>query len=133
MNNELCPYTVRPVGDIECNREHIIPDALGGPNGFALKTHALTNLKLGATVDSRLSNSEIMCMAAMMAGVRSRSGSVSWRGRGELSSDGSRIEFDFSKAKRKLHFHKPVVPIRRQGRYLAYEVSALEPTRSSNV
>lgn len=69
MNNRTCPYTGLPISKVVASREHIVPDALGGPNGFALAADRAQNSRYGQTVDSRLINSTLMGKAAVEAGV----------------------------------------------------------------
>lgn len=89
MLNKFYPYTTRLV-DAATNREHIIPDALGGPNGFALRADDKTNSRYGSTVDLQLIHDPLIQLMASKAGVVSRSGPVDWEQRGQLE-DGSAV------------------------------------------
>lgn len=108
MNNQLCPYTCQPVAALAANREHIIPDALGGPNGFALAADAQRNLDYGRSVDSRLINSPLLGMLAAAARVQTRSGPATWKSSGTLIADGSRVEMVGSAGQMAFRFRKPV-------------------------
>jgi len=89
MFNTKCPYTLEPIAEIDSNREHIIPDALGGPNGFALNADAMANSTFGDGVDATLINQPLMLMKASQAEVETRSGPVVVKLQGTLVSDGS--------------------------------------------
>ena len=89
MFNTKCPYTLKPISAIDCSREHIIPDALGGPNGFALNADAKVNSAFGNGVDGTLINQPLMLMKASQAGVRTHNGAVVVKLQGTLVSDGS--------------------------------------------
>lgn len=108
MNNLTCPYTCLPISDIDATREHIVPDALGGPNAFALSADSTRNSRYGASVDSRLINSTAMGMAAAAAGVRTRSGPATWATRGSLVADGAEVQVVGSHESMDLRFRKPV-------------------------
>lgn len=84
------------IANIESNREHIIPDALGGPNSLALNADAKTNSELGEGLDSRLINSPLMAMLASRAGVQARSGPVTVKLQGQLLADGSPVDIRIS-------------------------------------
>ena len=47
-----CPYTLRPIGEIDTSREHVILDALGGPDGYSVTADRMANNRLGETVDA---------------------------------------------------------------------------------
>lgn len=108
MNNEICPYTCRPVFELEATREHIVPDALGGPNSFALKADKARNETYGATVDARLTGSPLLGMAAAAAGIETRNGPARWKVRGQLVADGSVVEMTGSQRATDFRFRRPV-------------------------
>lgn len=108
MNNETCPYTCLPILEVDASREHIIPDALGGPNGFALVADVARNSRYGKTVDSRLINSTLMGLAAAEAGVMTRSGPATWSMRGNLEADGAAVQLTGTHAVVDFRFRQPV-------------------------
>lgn len=108
MNNETCPYTCLPILELESSREHIIPDALGGPNGFALVAEKTRNSRYGKTVDSRLINSTLMSQAAAESGVITRSGPATWSVRGNLEAGGAAVQLTGTHAGVDFRFHQPV-------------------------
>ena len=108
MNNKTCPYTSLPISDVVASREHVIPDALGGPNGFALAADMKRNSRYGNTVDSRLINSTLMGQAAAEANVMTRSGPVTWSVQGHLEADGTAVELTGSHAGVDFRFRQPV-------------------------
>lgn len=83
MNNKTCPYTCLPISKVVASREHIVPDALGGPNGFALKADRDRNSRYGDTVDARLIQSTLMGQAAADANVMTRTGPAEWSALGK--------------------------------------------------
>lgn len=109
MNNRLCPYTSSLVTSLDANREHIIPDALGGPNSFAVRADRTMNERYGATVDSRLIHAPIVSLLAAKLGVTSRSGPTASRAKGSLVEDGSPVDVEFSSSSVSFRIRKPVV------------------------
>lgn len=112
MNNKTCPYTCLPIAQVDASREHIVPDALGGPNGFALKADRVRNSQYGKTVDSRLISSPLMGKAAAEADVVTRSGPASWSIGGVLEADGAAIQLTGSHAGVDFRFRQPVEVVR---------------------
>ena len=109
MHNTICPYTCQPVSAIDASREHIIPDALGGPNEFALGADRACNSTYGEGVDSNLINSPLVSLSATRYGVETRSGEAQMRKRGVLTADASPVDVTFSKDEVKLRMRMPVV------------------------
>lgn len=106
--NKICPYTCEPISAIEVSCEHIVPDALGGPEIFALAADKTRNSAYGASVDIRLIRSPLMGMVAARAGVETRSGPSTWKTQGQLMADGSPVELVGSKDALAFRFRKPV-------------------------
>lgn len=109
MKNVVCPYTCQPVSAIDASREHIIPDALGGPNGFALAADRKCNSKYGEGVDSNLLNFPLVSLSATRYGVETRSGEAQTRERGVLKLDASPVDATFLKDEVQLRMRTPVV------------------------
>lgn len=109
MKNLICPYTTRAIADIETNREHIVPDALGGPNGFALRACQLKNTHYGASIDSRLIHAPWVNFQAASLGIDTRNGPTLMRARGELATDGSAVDITFGKNSISSRLRVPVV------------------------
>jgi len=85
-----CPYTLRPTSELEeKSREHVILDALGGPDGYSVTACRKINSKLGETIDAAFLSDPIVELARSEAGVKSRGGMASWNLRGE-TVDGKR-------------------------------------------
>jgi hypothetical protein len=106
--NRICPYTCQPISAIEVSSEHIVPDALGGPESFALAADKPRNSAYGASVDIRLIRSPLMGMAAARAGVETRNGPSTWKTQGQLVADDSPVELIGSKDSVQFRFRKPV-------------------------
>lgn len=119
MNNETCPYTGQPISQGDASREHIVPDALGGPNGFALKADRVRNSQYGETVDSRLISSPLMGKAAAEAGVVTRSGPATWSVGGVLEADGAAVQLTGSHAGVDFRFRQPVEVVSDAGGVMA--------------
>lgn len=109
MRNQVCPYTTKPVSEIRASREHIVPDALGGPEAFALRACEAKNSDYGSTVDSRLIHSPNVSFLTMSLGIKTRSGPARMRTRGELLSDGAPVDIVFSKNSIDTRLRTPVV------------------------
>lgn len=114
--NAICPYTCQPIADITISREHIVPDALGGPESFSLAADKDSNSNYGASVDIRLIRSPLLGMAAARAGVKTRSGPATWKTQGVLAEDGSLVELVGSHDRMTFRYRKPVEidPVTRQ-------------------
>lgn len=56
MSLIYCPYTNRDIPKHQTNREHIIPLALGGVNGFEIDVDSSFNSILGSDLDGALAN-----------------------------------------------------------------------------
>jgi hypothetical protein len=106
--NKICPYTCQPISAIEVSCEHIVPDALGGPEKFALAADKPRNSAYGASVDIRLIRSPLMGMAVAGAGVETRNGPWTWKTRGQLIADDAHVELIGSKNSVQFRFRKPV-------------------------
>jgi hypothetical protein len=119
MNNTLCPYTALPVSSIKTNREHIVPDALGGANGFALKADAQTNVDYGGTVDSWLIHSPVASMLAAQFGVHTRSGTSVFKARGALVADASPVDVELGQNLASFRSRVPVVKDENSGAIVA--------------
>jgi hypothetical protein len=108
FRNQVCPYTCQPIETIDFNREHIVPDALGGPEAFCLAADRTRNSAYGSSVDARLIGSTLMGMLAARAGVATRNGQAAWKAKGHLVADGSSIEVVGRKDAMAFRFRKPV-------------------------
>lgn len=89
----ICPYTLTQVeSNSKFNREHVIPDALGGPNGFSLIADAKTNSVLGETVDADLINNDLVRMIAVKYNIITRTGTAELRLKGVAEFKGEKIQ-----------------------------------------
>lgn len=88
-----CPYTLKPLSELpETSREHIILDALGGPNGYSVTACRRTNSQLGETVDGAFLSEPLVQALRCKVGVKSRSGVAAWTMTGELVEGNRPIE-----------------------------------------
>jgi hypothetical protein len=107
----ICPYTLVSIPDLSApSLEHIIPDALGGPNGFSVTADQKMNSQLGTSVDADLINYHALKFLAMSYGVKTRTGEVSLSLEGTLDLDGESIPqaLKLSKGQLDLRMAKPV-------------------------
>lgn len=71
----LCPYKGIPISELDStNREHVIPDALGGPNAFTVLADSQMNSMFGSGIDAYLINNIVSRGIASRLGVQTRSG-----------------------------------------------------------
>jgi hypothetical protein len=85
-----CPYTLKPLTELaESSREHVILDALGGPDGYSVVACRTENNQLGETVDAAFLKEPLVQILASNVGVKTRSGVAAWTMTGELV-DGNR-------------------------------------------
>ncbi len=69
-----CPYSDRELPEHKTNREHIIPLALGGVDGFAISVDAVVNSHLGTTLDGPLANELLFALRRTKYNARGHSG-----------------------------------------------------------
>lgn len=71
----LCPYKRVPISELDSsNREHVIPDALGGPNAFTILADSQMNSTFGSGIDAYLINNFVSRSIASRLGIQTRSG-----------------------------------------------------------
>jgi len=88
-----CPYTLRPIEEIaESSKEHIIPDALGGPDSYSVGAAAAVNNTLGHTVDAAFLANPLIQMQRSKVGIKSRSGVADWKMSGETIDGGRPVD-----------------------------------------
>jgi hypothetical protein len=91
-----CPYTLKPISELEeKSREHVILDALGGPDGYTVTACRTVNSKLGETVDAAFLTEPMVELARSKAGVKSRSGVASWNLHGETVEGKRPVDLTF--------------------------------------
>lgn len=104
-----CPYTLRALTDLaEVSREHIIPDALGGPNGYSVQACRATNSEFGRTHDAAFLNEPLIAMMRTQHGVEGRSGPAKWKMEGETLGEGRPVQITFSESAVDVYHKKPV-------------------------
>lgn len=109
MKNTICPYTLQPIATIQAGREHVIPDALGSPNGFAVSASIKANNQFGSTIDVALVESDMVRMCSTRLGLRTRSGPSRLKLRGNLTSDSSEVDLKFSPESVDVRLRSPIV------------------------
>lgn len=71
----LCPYKRVAISEVvSSNREHVIPDGLGGPNAFTILADSQMNSMFGSSIDAYLINNFVSRSIASRLGVQTRSG-----------------------------------------------------------
>jgi hypothetical protein len=113
MNNQTltrCPYTLKLLTEMgETSREHVILDALGGPNGYSVTACRATNSQLGETTDAAFLEEPLVEMMRSKVGVKSRSGVASWNLTGETVDGNRPVEVTFPhQGPVEVHHRKPV-------------------------
>lgn len=105
-----CPYTLKSISALaEDSREHIILDALGGPDGYSVRACRIANNELGETVDSALLSNPLIQMQRSKLGIKSRSGVASWKMTGETIDGGRPVEITIPhEGEVSVHHKKPV-------------------------
>lgn len=74
MSKRYCVYTNEFIDSADCSREHIIPLALGGANGFEILVSAEFNSKIGSEIDGALANDFILGIKRTEHDTRGHSG-----------------------------------------------------------
>lgn len=105
-----CPYTLKSISALgEDSREHIILDALGGPDGYSVRACRTANNKLGETVDSAFLANPLIQIQRSKVGVKSRSGVASWKMSGETIDGGRPVDITIPhEGEVGVHHKKPV-------------------------
>lgn len=108
----ICPYTLKPVSQLsEKSREHIIPDAIGGPDGFSVYAEKSENGRLNNAIDAPFANDDFVRMLATQHGVKNRSGPVTWKIRGKTTIDGEEFDVnsEFGQSSVNTKMRKPII------------------------
>lgn len=87
----ICPYLLKPLQPAQRSNEHVIPDALGGPEGFSVEADRTENSKFGEGLDGAFVNDDLLKAAAASYGIESRSGVVTLQVKGELEFEDKKI------------------------------------------
>lgn len=104
-----CPYTLRLLTELaDLSREHIIPDALGGPNGYSVQACRATNSKFGETHDAAFLSDPLVAMMRTRHGVEGRSGPAKWKMEGETVGEGRPVKISFTESAVDVYHQKPV-------------------------
>lgn len=105
-----CPYTLKPISELsEDSREHIILDALGGPDGYSVRACRSANNKLGDTIDAAFLANPLIQMQRSKVGIKSRSGVADWKMLGETIEGGRPVEITIPhEGAVDVHHKKPV-------------------------
>lgn len=91
-----CPYTLKLLSEIaKTSREHVVLDALGGPNGYSVTACRTVNSQLGETVDAAFLSEPLVEMLRSKVGVESRSGVASWKIAGKTVDGNRPVEVTF--------------------------------------
>lgn len=106
-----CPYTLKSHDQLlEKSREHVILDALGGPDGYSVIADKAINNELGRTVDAAFQNDPLVAMLRTKIGVKTRSGISSWSIEGTTVEGNHPVETTFHhNSPIDIHFQKPVL------------------------
>ncbi len=93
----LCPYTLKPLAEIEkVNKEHILPVSLGAPNSFFVYADANENTRMNDLIDEPAGNAPLLRFLAMTQGVVSRSGPVTLTLPSKVAETGEDVQIEFS-------------------------------------
>ena len=97
MSLIYCPYTDREVPKHQTNREHIIPLALGGVNGFEIAVDSKFNSTLGSDLDGALANEFLFAVKRTKYDARGHSGKppVATIKRATYGEEGRRAQVHF--------------------------------------
>jgi len=122
-----CPYTLRSLTDLaEISREHIIPAALGGPNGYSVKACRAANNQFGETHDAAFIKEPLVSMMRTEHGVEGRSGLAKWKMEGETVGEGRPVQITFSESAVDV-YHKKPVDVRQDENGKGYRIVAPSP------
>ena len=104
-----CPYTLRLLAELpELSREHIIPDALGGPNGYSVQACRATNSRFGENHDAAFLNDPYIAMFRSRYEVKARSGAARWKMAGETVNEGRPVQVTCSGTTVDVYHQKPL-------------------------
>ena len=83
----ICPYTLKPFAEIRSSKEHVIPDALGGPAAFSVTADKHCNGLYGNGLDADFVNDSLMKAAAQFYNIKTRSGKSKLSVTGQITYD----------------------------------------------
>lgn len=104
-----CPYTLKPLTELaSASREHVVLDALGGPNAYAVTACQVTNNQLGQSVDAAFLKEPLVAMLRTREGVQTRNGESAWRMDGTTIEGDRPVQITFSGSSVAVYHKKPV-------------------------
>jgi hypothetical protein len=105
-----CPYTLKALSELDqTSREHIILDALGGPNRYSVIASREVNNQLGQNIDAAFLAEPLVQMFRSKVGVKSRSSVASWELAGQTVDGGRPVEVSIPhRGSVELYHRKPV-------------------------
>ena len=92
MKPTICPYKLQPIGPDDLSLEHVIPDALGGPETFSVDADKWSNSNLGSTLDGDFIDDDLIRAAATNYKIKTRSGFAKLKIQGHLSYEQNKID-----------------------------------------
>lgn len=85
----LCPYTLKSLSELpETSREHIFPDAIGGPANYSVQADKRENSWFGTNVDALFNDCHLIRLARTILGIKGKNRIPDFRLRGETVDSG---------------------------------------------
>ncbi|MFK5923787.1 MAG: hypothetical protein QM496_16540 [Verrucomicrobiota bacterium] len=114
---QRCPYTLKLLNELEkTSREHIILDALGGPNGYSVRACEEENNEFGQTFDARFLEDPSVAIPRTTHGIESRSGTAKLKLRGTTVEGGRPVDITLPHSGAVEVYHRNPVDIDIDGR-----------------
>lgn len=107
-NLQRCPYTRKPLTEIDQSVEHIIPDSLGGGGGLSVMADRKSNNDLGTSLDQELVTSPLLGLMRVSLGIKTYHGGPKLKLPGKVKGHNVAIEVLFTETGTSTKVEKPV-------------------------
>jgi hypothetical protein len=96
----ICPYTLMPISEIsKTSKEHIFPEAIGGPGSYTVRVDAEANSWFGSEVDSLFNDSFLVRFARTTLGIGGKTGIPDLKLKGKTAESGEAVDVTISHTK----------------------------------
>ena len=128
-----CPYTLKPLAELaNASREHVVLDALGGPNAYAVTACQVVNNQLGQSVDAAFLKEPAVAIARTREGIQTRNGESTWRMNGKTVEGDRPVQVTFSGSSVEVYHEKPVEKSERESG-VSYQIIAPESQAAEQI
>jgi hypothetical protein len=99
-SKSVCPYTLKPILEIRrTSKEHILPEAIGGPGDYVVRADTDENSWFGANVDCLFNDCFLIRFARTTLGISGKTGIPDLKLKGKTAESGEAVDVTVSHAK----------------------------------